>query len=615
MVAALAGPLAAAGARSACSWAPPTCSPRRPWPAAPSARSSRSRRSPASAPRCWSPGPGTPPAAPTRRSSDLSRTPGAGSSSDGADAQTRWAELEELNLGRLRMASKGLQPRRRRAGHRRPGRAARRRHVHDRRGRHAAPRAARPSPRCTRRSPTARATAARGPRSPSDIAERPATAGPAPPSPAGRHRHRRHGLRAARRRRPRRVLAQHRRRRRLDHRGARPSAGTSTLYFDPEWDHATATKRTRQRLEVGRLPARHPVRRPGATASRRRRWRPSSPIQLLSLEVAADALADAGYAERAFDRERASVIFGAEGGTDLSARLRLPGPAPGLRGRLPAELRRVAAQDHRGLLPRPAHQRHRRPHRQPARPRRHQLHRRRRLRLVAGRARRGLQRAGGRRQRHGAVRRRRPAQRRPRLPAVHQRPRPVATGQCRTFDAVGRRHRARRGRRLRGAQAPGRRRARRRPDLRRDQGRRRRPATAAASGSPPPARRARSGRCAAPTPRPGSTPATVGLVEAHGTGTVVGDRTELATLTSVFSAAGHGPGRVRARLGEVEHRPHQVRRRPGRADQGGEGRLPRRAAADAQHRPAQPGVGPGDQPVRVPRRGRPVGRASAGSPA
>ncbi|HJQ45298.1 MAG TPA: SDR family NAD(P)-dependent oxidoreductase [Amycolatopsis sp.] len=37
-------------------------------------------------------------------------------------------------------------------------------------------------------------------------------------------------------------------------------------------------------------------------------------------------------------------------------------------------------------------------------------------------------------------------------------------------------------------------------------------------------------------------PAEVGLVEAHGTGTVVGDRTELATLTTVFGDAGASPG-------------------------------------------------------------------------
>ncbi|MEV6239281.1 SDR family NAD(P)-dependent oxidoreductase [Lentzea sp. NPDC051838] len=42
------------------------------------------------------------------------------------------------------------------------------------------------------------------------------------------------------------------------------------------------------------------------------------PAQLLALEVSARALKDAGYATRVFDRERASVIFGAEAGADLA---------------------------------------------------------------------------------------------------------------------------------------------------------------------------------------------------------------------------------------------------------------------------------------------------------
>ena len=40
--------------------------------------------------------------------------------------------------------------------------------------------------------------------------------------------------------------------------------------------------------------------------------------QLLALQVAAAALADAGYADRPFDRSRTSVVFGAESGTDLA---------------------------------------------------------------------------------------------------------------------------------------------------------------------------------------------------------------------------------------------------------------------------------------------------------
>ncbi|AXI01740.1 type I polyketide synthase [Aquirhabdus parva] len=43
------------------------------------------------------------------------------------------------------------------------------------------------------------------------------------------------------------------------------------------------------------------------------------PVQLLSLEVAGQALRDAGYEQRWFDREKTSVIFGAEAGMDLSS--------------------------------------------------------------------------------------------------------------------------------------------------------------------------------------------------------------------------------------------------------------------------------------------------------
>src|SRR5207237_73844 len=50
--------------------------------------------------------------------------------------------------------------------------------------------------------------------------------------------------------------------------------------------------------------------------------------------------------------------------------------------------------------------------------------------------------------------------------------------------------------------------------------------------------------------RAGVSPADVELVEAHGTGTVVGDRTELGTLTEIFDGAGARPGRVT--LGSVK---------------------------------------------------------------
>ncbi|MFE9568883.1 SDR family NAD(P)-dependent oxidoreductase [Streptomyces sp. NPDC006692] len=55
----------------------------------------------------------------------------------------------------------------------------------------------------------------------------------------------------------------------------------------------------------------------------------------------------------------------------------------------------------------------------------------------------------------------------------------------------------------------------------------------------------------------GVSPARVGLIEAHGTGTVVGDRTELATLTAVFTESGAAPGgcalgSVKSQLGHTK---------------------------------------------------------------
>jgi acyl transferase domain-containing protein/NAD(P)H-dependent flavin oxidoreductase YrpB (nitropropane dioxygenase family)/NADP-dependent 3-hydroxy acid dehydrogenase YdfG len=58
------------------------------------------------------------------------------------------------------------------------------------------------------------------------------------------------------------------------------------------------------------------------------------PAQLVSLETARRALADAGYADREFDREHTSVIFGAEAGGDLAN-------AAAFRSLLPTYLERV----------------------------------------------------------------------------------------------------------------------------------------------------------------------------------------------------------------------------------------------------------------------------------
>jgi acyl transferase domain-containing protein len=62
------------------------------------------------------------------------------------------------------------------------------------------------------------------------------------------------------------------------------------------------------------------------------------PVQLLSLEVAARALADAGYATRAFDRERASVVFGTESGNELAGAYGIRAFLPQLFGSVPPGL-------------------------------------------------------------------------------------------------------------------------------------------------------------------------------------------------------------------------------------------------------------------------------------
>jgi acyl transferase domain-containing protein/NAD(P)H-dependent flavin oxidoreductase YrpB (nitropropane dioxygenase family)/acyl carrier protein len=62
------------------------------------------------------------------------------------------------------------------------------------------------------------------------------------------------------------------------------------------------------------------------------------PAQLLSLEVARRALDDAGYGAREFDRERTAVVFGTEGGSDLSHAYGFRALYPRYAGALPAEL-------------------------------------------------------------------------------------------------------------------------------------------------------------------------------------------------------------------------------------------------------------------------------------
>ncbi|MGW2284519.1 SDR family NAD(P)-dependent oxidoreductase [Streptomyces phaeochromogenes] len=64
------------------------------------------------------------------------------------------------------------------------------------------------------------------------------------------------------------------------------------------------------------------------------------PVQLLALEAARRALEDAGYGERGrgFDRTRTSVVFGAEAGSDLSNAATLRAVLPSYYGEVPAGL-------------------------------------------------------------------------------------------------------------------------------------------------------------------------------------------------------------------------------------------------------------------------------------
>jgi acyl transferase domain-containing protein/NAD(P)H-dependent flavin oxidoreductase YrpB (nitropropane dioxygenase family)/NAD(P)-dependent dehydrogenase (short-subunit alcohol dehydrogenase family) len=62
------------------------------------------------------------------------------------------------------------------------------------------------------------------------------------------------------------------------------------------------------------------------------------PVQLLALEVATRALRDAGYAQRAFDRDHTCVIFGAEAGAELASAYTFRSLYPTYHATLPADL-------------------------------------------------------------------------------------------------------------------------------------------------------------------------------------------------------------------------------------------------------------------------------------
>ncbi|MGW7819679.1 SDR family oxidoreductase [Streptomyces puniciscabiei] len=80
------------------------------------------------------------------------------------------------------------------------------------------------------------------------------------------------------------------------------------------------------------------------------------PVQLLSLEAARRALEDAGYGAqgRAFDRARTSVVFGAEAGSDLSNAVTLRAVLPSYYGKVPdgveEQLPRLTEDSFPGML-------------------------------------------------------------------------------------------------------------------------------------------------------------------------------------------------------------------------------------------------------------------------
>ena len=255
------------------------------------------------------------------------------------------------------------------------------------------------------------------------------------------------------------------------------------------------------------------------------------PMQLMALEVARQTLDDAGYHEKAFDRERASVILGASGGTgDVGSQYGLRSELPRFSGALPAEVADAAARVDRGLLRRHPAQRHRRPGRQPVQLRRRQLHHRRGLRLVAGRGLPGRHRADGGTQRLRHRRRRRHGAGPVRLPVLQQDAGAVAARPLPTFDASADGIVISEGIAMVALK--------RLADAERDGDRIYAVIKGVGGGSdgnakgltaPLPEGQLRAMRRA--YAQAGFGPATVGLFEAHGTGTVAGDTAELESTT------------------------------------------------------------------------------------
>ncbi|HET8621591.1 MAG TPA: beta-ketoacyl synthase N-terminal-like domain-containing protein, partial [Acidimicrobiales bacterium] len=470
---------------------------------------------------------------------------------EGADPQTRWAELESLNLGRLRVASKGL----RREGDDLVGvdREAQRTEGMFMIGDVATLRHERTSVAALHDAVTARATAllarvADGVVSRLGLPEPLAAPAPADVAIVG-------------------MACVMPGASDLDEFWRNVVSGVNSItevpaerwdvgtYFDPEWDHATATKRSGSASKWGGFLPDIPFDAlaygipPASLAA-------IEPTQLLSLKVAADALADAGYADRPFDRERTSVIFGAEGGTDQTTAHGFRALYPSYAGTMPPELDewlpKISEDSFPGLL----------------------------TNVIAGRIANRLDLGGknltvdaacasslaaldaacaelgsggsdvvlcGGADLHNGV------QDFLLFTSVHAL---STTGQCRTFDADADGIALGEGvacvvlKRLADAERDG----DRIYGVVRGVGA---SSDGRSLGLTAPRQDGQERAVRRAYAQAGVDPRSVGLIEAHGTGTVVGDRTELSTLTAVFSAAGMGPaecvaGSVKSNIGHTK---------------------------------------------------------------
>ena len=213
----------------------------------------------------------------------------------------------------------------------------------------------------------------------------------------------------------------------------------------------------------------------------------TEPDQLLALRTAAEAIADAGGDDRLPDRNRIGVIIGRGGYlTPASARMDqrvrtshqvlsllrelVPGHHRGPARRRAHRLRRPARPGRRRVGHRPGAQPRRLPGRQPLRLPGPGLHRRRRLRLLAGRRRPRGAGAGLGPVRRGAGGRRPPLPRGHPVERLHPAQGPQPEPGHPPLRPPGGRDPDVGGHRDRGPQAPGRRRAGRRPGLRRHPG-------------------------------------------------------------------------------------------------------------------------------------------------